>query len=214
MVKVILFDLDGTLLLRKDRNWTRQQFIDWLVMNGVAEPEVVLGHPDWKDRTKRLQLLEITLDEYKKWYENFQYAELDRNKLELSRGRIYLAKGSIKLLKSLKYPKILVSNSSKEWVLFALKRFKLNKYFEFVFERDYCFGRPVKPQIEVKDIIEKAVGKLSSDSIVVGDGERDAEFARNCGFEFVALFKKIEGEKYINSTKDLSCYLQQKGFIK
>jgi len=39
LTKAIIFDLDGTLLLRSDKNWKTDQLVLWLRYNGVKNPE-------------------------------------------------------------------------------------------------------------------------------------------------------------------------------
>lgn len=203
MVKAIIFDLDGTLVLRKDIDWARRQYIDWLIYNGVRNPEKVLNHKLWLRRDTRIKLLNITIDEYKKWYENFQIAELKRNYMEWEKGNIFLAPKTYEVLSSIKSKKALVSNAPKEWVKFACDKFSLTDYFDFIFKREYVFGAPVKPDRRVKKIIENHIGKLSTESIIVGDGRNDMQFAANSNIKFISVFNRIADEEHYDSLGDL-----------
>lgn len=204
LIKAIIFDLDGTLLLRSDENWETNQLVLWLKYNGVKNPEQIIRSDKWPKRKERISLLGIDIKEYKKWYENFQITEYQNNIKLLNKNQISLAQETTELLKIIPRIKVLISNSCKEWVNYSVDFFDIRKYFDFIFERDYKFGKPIKPDAEIKLILEKEFGKLSPKSLVIGDSRKDMEFAKNIGFKFVAVYNNnIESDYYFKDIKTL-----------
>jgi len=204
LVKVIIFDLDGTLLLRSDKNWETNQLILWLKYNGVKNPEQMIRNDKWPNREQRIFLLGIDTEKYKKWYENFQIVEYQNNIKLLNENQISLAQEATKLLKIVSKPIALVSNSCKEWVNYSIDFFDIRKYFDFIFERDYRFGKPIKPDTKVKLILEENFGKLSPESFVIGDSRKDMEFAKSMGFRFISVYNEmIESDYYFKDIKTL-----------
>ena len=204
LIKVIIFDLDGTFLLRGDKNWKENQLILWLKYNGVKNPEQIIKSGKWPKRKERISLLGIDIKEYKKWYENFQIVEYQNNIKLLNKNQISLAQGTTELLKMISRPKILVSNSCKEWVNYSVDFFDIRKYFDFIFERDYKFGKVIKPNAEMKLILEKEFGKLSPRSLVIGDSRKDVEFAKNIGLRFISIYNEnIKSDYYFKDIKTL-----------
>lgn len=204
MKKIVIFDLDGTLLLRKNKNWETDQLVLWLEYNGVKNPKQIIKNKKWSNRKERITLLNIDMEKYKKWYENFQIIEYQNNINLLNKNKIFLAKESINLLKTISNPKVLVSNSCKEWVNYAIDFFNIRNYFDFIFERDYKFGKPIKPDIKIKTLLEKHFSKLSKKSLVIGDSSKDMEFAKNIGLRFVSVYnKKIESNYFFKNIETL-----------
>lgn len=206
MAKPFIFDLDGTFVLRKNDGWIRDLLVLWLKRNGIDDPRIYIDDPRWSDRSQRAALFGISQEKYEIWNGNFARVEYDNFVSQTENNQIYLAEGTIELLESIPEPKLLVSNACKEWVNYAADFFGIRKYFDYIFERDYRFGQPKKPDPRMKDILTRHTGLLIDGGVVVGDTASDSEFAANLNCKFISVYNKLIKSDFsfrdINQLKD------------
>ncbi len=171
LTKYILIDLEDTPTIHQDKGRVKNTIIEWLKYNHVQNPQGIISNPAFKSRFTRLLLLGIDMNEYKKWYQNFNDGEYTFLKHNYRAGLVEIKKDAIDFIRNAPVPLILVSNSSPKWIDFILKEYQLTRYFKYIFKRTYEFDDIQKPD---KKVIEKGInGIISSDSIVIGDSKTD-----------------------------------------
>lgn len=188
MGKIFIFDLDGTLLLRKNKDWKKQQLIDWLKFNRFSNPSQLITNKAWAKREERIKFLGLTKADYIKMYENFSKTEFETNKRELLKGNIFLAPYTIPLLKKINAPKILLSGACSDWVEYSSKHFGIKTYFDYIYKRDYKFGKPTKPDPSILWDIENKFQTISKNSFVIGDSKDDSDLAHNFGLKSIGVY--------------------------
>lgn len=208
MSKYILIDLEDTITIHTDKDRIKNVMLKWLEFNKVPNPLEIYINPKYKNRNTRLELLGINVQEYSKWYENFNDVEFSEYYSKYKDGKININKDTISFIKNCKYPLILVSNSSPKWVDYILSEYNLTDYFVYIFHREYKLDYIKKPSNKVIDMIEKEIKDvISNNSIVIGDSYTDYSFAKNCGLNFIGIYNDFENNISFNNFDDLKEYV-------
>lgn len=182
----------------------------WLENNKVKNYEEIYNNKNFKDRKDRLKLLNISIDKYKEWYENFNLIEHKTYLEKYKENKILINDDTLKFIKECKLPLILVSNSSPIWINYILGEYKVKNYFKYIFYRTYKIDDAKKPNPEVIKIIENDINdKIDNNSIVIGDSIDDYNFAKNCNLIFISMFNKFEDNIMFNNFNDLLKYINK-----
>lgn len=109
---------------------------------------------------------------------------------------------ALKELKDMGLKLAAVSNASQECTEFVLDLFKLRRYFDAVFGKDYSYLDGAKPS---PYLIEKSLKTLKispEEALVVGDSKSDVLAAHRAGVKAVQIvrFEKVENADYYVKT--------------
>lgn len=210
MSKYILIDLEDTITIHNDLDRIKSIMLEWLKFNCVSNPIEIYENPNFKTRSTRLELLGISEEQYKKWYQNFNDVEFEEYYKKYKNNEININKDTIEFIKKSKIPLILVSNSSPKWIDYILEEYNLTKYFCYIFHRKYLLDDIKKPDKKVIQLIQEELNDdISNDSIVIGDSVIDYKFALNCGLNFIGVYNKIEDTIHFNNFKELYNYINK-----
>ncbi len=169
MIKVISFDLDGTLV--------KSTYPDSVWLEGV--PRIYAKEKGMTINQAKEHLFkeyELVSEHRKEWYdinwwfEKFKLKESWQDLLERYKDKIELFFDSLDVIKSLhnEYELIITSNAKKEFIDIQLKQTGLDKYFKCVFSSLSDFDQ-VKKYPEVYQKICNIVGIKNNEMIHVGD---------------------------------------------
>ncbi|RLG21083.1 hypothetical protein DRN74_03540 [Candidatus Micrarchaeota archaeon] len=191
----IFFDLDNTLVLW--RIPIHQEIVTrFLKVMGVENPEHFYQNY-WHDVEERLEKLAITAEDYLTVWRPVLFEVIVKTKKELMPKYAYLAPGALKLLRRVKKPKALVSNSLAESVHNVLRFFKIEKYFDYIYERDFYNEDEHKPKRIVAEKVCNALGiRPNKNILMLGDSEVDIEFAHNSGLTAIAIGRYHDDADY------------------
>lgn len=197
MKKIFIFDLDGTILDNYDA--IEKSLLFSLNKNGVQissenmkkyfgfRLEELVDKLVPKNITRRRQIIEKCVDDYKKFY----------GKIHLRYTR--LRHGIKSTLSNLNQKGILVVASNKPYpvVMTSLKHFKLIKYFKHIFS-SYDSKRP-KPHPDMLLDIINTLNVRKSDCLHIGDSIVDIIAGRKAGIKTVCIENPhIYAQKYGN----------------
>lgn len=207
MKKVIVFDLDGTLI--DSKKLYVETIHDSLIEHYFTFP---------KSRVSRAlgPKLEITLRNIGRFQPDI-LRELKQNiNKEVSHNAFHVklclgAKSALNKLNKQRYTIILLTNSAASFAVNVLKTHKIRKYFRKLFYAENFSSK----EDALKKISEKYKVKIS-DIVYVGDRKMDVKVARNVGCRIIVPLdcswdrKKFHGEKYtISSLKMLEAALSK-----
>lgn len=202
--KYILIDLEDTITIHTEKNRIENVMLKWLEFNKVSNHFEIYHNPKYKNRNTRLELLGIDIQEYGRWYENFNDVEFSEYYSKYKEGKININKDTISFIKKCKYPLILISNSSPKWIDYILSEYGLTNYFVYIFHREYKLDDVKKPNTKVINIIEQQIkDNISNNSIVVGDSYTDYSFAKNCGLNFIGMYNNFDNCKACQNFDEL-----------
>ncbi|MCG3226575.1 MAG: HAD family hydrolase [Candidatus Heimdallarchaeota archaeon] len=185
---LIIFDLDGTLV---------QSDIDYM---GVRdEMRSILKNLVEEDKFNKIQNTVYTILELVEIIEeNDSSGNLFRKAWSLveeyeMRGyeKAFITENAIdtlEKLKSLNYIIVIYTNNSRKLTDYALEKFELKNFFDFVLTRDEIEN--CKPDPEGLFFIMKKFKHSKESTIFIGDSWVDAETAANAKIDFVYLGKE------------------------
>lgn len=208
--KLIIFDLDGTILrLPINYKALREELKKIFKKFGIkSEFKPLLTSIDnsvslIKKNFGVTIATKISLIAYK----TLEKYELDAvRKSEM----IYGAKRTLRRLKKLGFKLALFSRNGKAAVVKSLRKFGLRNYFDVIVTRDDV--KKQKPHPEALHKILEYLKIKPSQALVVGDHPYDIMAAKNCGIKSVGIlsknideeqFKKFGAFKVINSISEL-----------
>ncbi len=192
MLKIISFDLDGTL-----------------VKNTYADSVWLEGFPKLYAKEKRItekQAKELLYKEYNKvgkerkewydidwWFKKFKLKEDWKKLLESYRDAIEIYPETKKIIRYLskRYELIIISNAKREFIDIQLEEIKLKSYFNYIFSSlsDFC---TVKKIPDVFKQICKKLKVLPHEMIHIGDNKE---------FDFLSPQKIGIKSYYLNREK-------------
>lgn len=204
MNKYILIDLEDTITIHEYKDRIKNVMLKWLEYNKVTNPIEIYNDCRFKNRESRLKLLNITMEEYKNWYNNFSDVEFNTYYNNYKNGKISIKDDAFIFIQKCNLPLILVSNSSPKWIDYILQEYNLKDYFRYIFKRDYIVDDIKKPDSKVIDIIKKDLkDEISDESIVVGDSFDDYRFAQNCNLKFISMYNNFDDCKVCKNFNEL-----------
>lgn len=205
-IKIISFDLDGTL-----------------VKSTYANSVWLEGVPKLYAKEKNLpleQVKEYVYQEYFKvgenkkewydidwWFKHFKLKGSWRELLDKYRFAVEIYPDTIKTIKKLskKYDLIIISNAKKEFIEIQIEETKIKNYFSYIFSSLSDFNIVKKKPKVYKEICDKL--KIKTDEIIhVGDSfEFDFESPQKIGIKSYNIDrqKTQKGEHIIYSLFDL-----------
>ncbi|MEM0372682.1 MAG: HAD family phosphatase [archaeon] len=195
-----IFDLDGTLVDFGMPNHEQHFVFKWAKHLGYDEKKALFISQQ-ADRNERIKALGVSEEKYvNELLPIYARVDLSLRKELLNNGSLTLKKGALELLSALKQPKALVSHAPGESVKATIEHLGLEKFFDFVFFRDYSAPqskelRKPNPQLAFL-ACEKMNVRPSSKIAIVGDGSRDVKMAKNAGMTSVVVYSKVEGADY------------------
>jgi putative hydrolase of the HAD superfamily len=206
MLKVISFDLDGTLV--------KSTFADKVWLEGL---------PELYSREKNVPLNKAKnfifgfyekIGENKKewydidwWFDKFKLNESWQDLLDKYRNHIKLYSETIETLEILKnkYDLIIISNAKREFIDIQLKKTNLNIYFKYVFSSLSDFNLVKKTPDVYRQLL--SLLKIKSDEIIhLGDNfEFDYISPKKIGISsyYLDRKKKEKGNHVIHSLSEL-----------
>lgn len=193
--KAILFDMDGVLVDSLD-SW-------WLSLNSALEV---------------YNQKKISRDEFiKKYWGHDLYDNIKKMKLplEIARfcnnlygnniGRIKIYKETKPTLEKLKkYKKAIITNTPKDCAIQILKKFDIEKFFEFVMTSDDVTMAKPNPEIVLKSC--KRLKVDPKDIVLVGDTDSDVKAGRKAGCKVVGV--NVEADYTIKNISELNLLLE------
>ena len=204
MNKYILIDLEDTITIHEDKERLKNVMLKWLEYNKVINPIKIYNDYRFQKRESRLKLLNITMEDYKNWYNNFSDVEFNIYYNNYKNGKITIKDDAFIFIQNCKSPLILVSNSSPKWIEYILQEYNLQEYFKYIFKREYKIDDIKKPDSKVIDIIKNHIkDEISNESVVVGDSFDDYQFAQNCNFKFISMYNSYEDCKVCKNFNEL-----------
>ena len=174
----ILLDWDGNLA-QTLHIWL-QATID--VLNKYdhkhTKEEVIEGLPDLQSLMKRLGIQDVEgiVDEIKGEVQNLLPKD------ELYPDALYVQE----ILKSKGKKLALVTSSNRHLVLHSLKKYNLSKIFDVIVTREDVVN--TKPHPEPLEIAINEFKATKSDTIMIGDSDKDIGAANNVGIDSVLFF--------------------------
>lgn len=205
----LLLDLDNTLITW-DVPIRYHVIVSFLKAMKVKDPEKFYSS-HWHDAEDRLANLIISAEDYMTVCRPLFLHTIAKTKEELTLNHAHLAPGALKVLRRAKAPKALVSNSLAETVHFTLKHFQIDRYFDYVYERDYYNENEHKPKQVVADKVCAALGvEASKDVLMLGDSMTDIKFANDSGLTSVAIGTYYdEADHYYPNLDEFARYMRR-----
>ncbi|MCG3222373.1 MAG: HAD family hydrolase [Candidatus Heimdallarchaeota archaeon] len=207
---LIIFDLDGTLVQSDIDYMGIRDELRLILKNLIEEDEYrqiqstiytileLVEIIDKKDATGNLfENAWSLVEEYE--MKGYEKAFLSQNTHE-----------TLRKLKKLGHTIVIYTNNSRKLTDYALEKFELESYLDFVLTRDEVEN--CKPDPEGLFFIMEKFNKKIANTIFIGDSWVDAETAINAKMEFVYLGtegapgtrrKKIEADYIIKNIEDI-----------
>jgi len=193
--KAILFDMDGVLVDSLD-SW-------WLSLNTALEAynqkkisrdefiEKYWGH-DLYDNIKKMNLpLEVA-----RFCNNVYGKNIDK---------ITIYKETKPTLEKLvKYKKAIITNTPKDCTVQILKKFSIEKFFDFIITSDDVITAKPNPEIVLKAC--KLLKVEPKDVVLVGDTDSDVKAGKAAGCEVVGI--NVDADYKIKSISELILLLE------
>jgi pyrophosphatase PpaX len=187
----ILFDMDGVLVDSLD-SW-------WISLNTAL---------------KKYNHKELSKEEFlSKYWGHDLYDNIKKMNLPLEVGRfcniiygkninkikIYVeTKDTLKKLNS--YKKAIITNTPKDCAVQILKRFNIEKYFEFVMTSDDVKMAKPNPEIVIKSC--KKLRLKPENVVLVGDTDSDVKAGRDAGCKVIGI--NIDADYTIKNISELT----------
>lgn len=180
-IKAVVFDLDGTIVgFNIDYVAVRADVRGFLI--GLGLPASVLtADESIFEMLKKAEIFLGNSARSKRAFENIRDSALaiaEKYELEAARSTSLLpgVRRALKAMKSMRLRIGLCTINSDKATSYMLRRFRIREYFDAVVPRDAV--RQVKPNTEHLEIALKALGVGSTDAVLVGDGTRDMQCAK------------------------------------
>jgi len=206
MIKIISFDLDGTLV--------KSTYADKVWLEGLPTLYSKEKNIPLKQAKERIYKLYKEVGENKKewydidwWFKKFDLKGSWQNLLKNYRDKIQLFPETIEILEELtnNFKLIILSNAKIEFIEIQLKETKLIPFFEYVFSSLSDFNTVKKTPVVYKKILSKL--KIKPEELVhVGDNkEFDYKSPKKIGIKSIYLNrkKKYRGKHVIYSLSEL-----------
>lgn len=195
MVKVILFDIDGTLLDTTE-----------LIYQAYEHSLKTHGHRVIKRDTMALSIGKSLEDCYLDFSPNGDILVLSKTHNEFQIKNAHLAElfpdtiNTLTKLKSLGFRMIGITNRGRASGVLSIKHTGLDKFLEFVLYRDDV--KKLKPDPEPVLLALKKLKIQKDEAIMVGDSFVDIECGQNAGVKTVGVTYGFGGEHIKNLSPD------------
>ena len=197
-IKVILFDLDDTLIEIVDSyNYFDGIIQQVFVREGITVPSAEQRDLLWRNSNYKELLSSWGFPDYILFWKIFDDIDFDGRKILIKQDKIRVYDDVLPLLQHLSRCDniftAIVSNTTEEIVDFELEKFGLKKYFNLVFgfgnTQELC--KPSTQGIEfVLSEIKKEINFTTENVIIIGDSETDILAGKNSGIKTVHISRK------------------------
>lgn len=193
--KAILFDMDGVLVDSLD-SW-------WLSLNSALEA---------------FNQKKISRNEFiKKYWGHNLYDNIKKMNLPMEVARfcnnvygdniksIKIFKETKPILEKLKkYKKVIITNTPKDCAVQILKKFSIEKYFEFIITSDDVSNGKPNPEIVLKAC--KILNVKPKDVVLVGDTESDVKAGKAAGCKVIGV--NVDADYKIKNISELDLLIE------
>lgn len=197
-VKALVFDLDGTIAsFNLDYMIVRSDVRGLLIKKGLPA-SVLSSNESIFDMLKKTEIFLKNNGKHERAIQKIRNEALAiAEKYELEAAKTTgLLPGVVETLKALKKMGLklgLCTISSEKSTNYILKRFGIAKFFDAVVTRNKV--KHVKPDIEHLEVTLKALKVNPDEALLVGDGARDMQCARELSVVAVGLLTGVSSEE-------------------
>lgn len=197
-IKAVIFDLDGTLAaFNLDYMAVRAEVRSFLIRNGVPASVLSLNESLF-EMLKKTEIFLKNTDKSERAINkirNEALAMTEKYELEAAKttGLLPGVTETLEALKKMKLKLGLCTVNSEKSTNYILKRFGIDSFFDAVISRNKV--RYVKPSPEHLEAVLEALKVNSHETMLVGDGSRDMQCARELEVIAVGLPSGVSSEK-------------------
>ncbi len=209
MIKLIIFDFDGTLFdTKEDIARSVNIYLKELGFEELEKEKIYKFIGNGSDYLLKKSLEELKAKDFSN-YDIERFLEIYR---EESTKSVKPFDGIPDVIKNLKDKNLyIVTNKDEESARLILKKFDMEKYFKKVVGRD-TFNLK-KPDPKILDIILKEENLIREEVIIIGDSEIDYQFAKNCNVKIAIVLwggigeienlKKLDADFFLNEPNEI-----------
>lgn len=201
-IKAVVFDLDGTIVsFNIDYMAVRAEVRSFLI--GYGLPALVLtADESIFEMLKKAEIFLGNSGRPKRVFEDIRDSALaiaEKYELEAARSTSLLpgVVNALKAMKSMRLKIGLCTINSDKATSYMLQRFRIKEYFDAVVPRDAV--RQVKPNTEHLEIALKALGVGPTDAMLIGDGTRDMQCAKELKVIAVGLLTGTSSQEELTA---------------
>lgn len=197
-IKAVVFDLDGTITaFNIDYMAVRAEVRSLLISAGLPA-SVLSTNESIFEMLKKVEIFMKNTGKTRKTFEDIREKTLaiaEKHEMEAAKSTSLLSgvEETLKAVKEMNLKIGLCTINSERSTNYILRRFKIAKYFDAVTPRDKM--RYVKPNTEHLEATLKTLEVNPEEAMLVGDGTRDMQCARELKVVSVGLPTGLSSEK-------------------
>ncbi len=179
----MIFDMDGTVIDSNEKDFQawKQMFKEHNIIFNYDEYKQLLGAKATEIIDRYLALAEVEKNEFVKKREKIFYKLSEENGL----NTMPFIEDILKTAKALNLKTAIATGARREKLDYALKRTKLNGYFDVIVTADDVINGKPNPEVFLK-AIEK-LGVSPEDAVIWEDAELGVMAAKNANIKCIAI---------------------------